>query len=525
MGSIAAYLRTKNFEADLCFLERESSGLHNPTAIIGEDKKFVVIAKPNFKDYHLMFPILRKLKKLGVARRVFFCGPFASINSRSMLEQNAWLDGVILGQPEETASELIAAVAQKGKWRDTRGGIWRLSSGGLCEIERKINISLSDLPFPARDVEIGERGKYINIEASRGCIYSCSFCHVGRYWKGNGNEIIFNFRDSKLVVDEMEQIHKKLGKTLFIFNDTIFWRNKHDNQRLIDFAREVIKRKLRIRFYVYLRCEPFIDENVLELLTRAGLVRIFLGLENASRNSQSTFNKLISIEQYKKITLTLDRLKVNAHIGYIVFEPHSTPQDIKLNIDLLYEICKLFRLGTILEPARIIRGTLLHKKLIDERLIEPALGYESITYGYKFKDPRTEKIFRTINTVFVQKLGDVTFNYEYYITTIGVLKTLLLRERPDIFKAVEEKFEDFDKIKLKSMKMLKVYFTSLIAAVVRGEKVAEIVGSDLSSEFIGSFSEVFQDIAVRYALILSQIKNLGGAETVDEIYRGIDRIA
>ncbi len=72
MGSIAAYLRQSKHDVDICLLERESNGLNNFNYIITKDEKFIVIAKPNFKDYPLMFPILEKMKNMGIATKIFF---------------------------------------------------------------------------------------------------------------------------------------------------------------------------------------------------------------------------------------------------------------------------------------------------------------------------------------------------------------------------------------------------------------------------------------------------------------------
>jgi predicted phage terminase large subunit-like protein len=66
-----------------------------------------------------------------------------------------------------------------------------------------------------------------------------------------------------------------------------------------------------------------------------GLVRVFLGIENASEETLKTYNKLITKNMSD---FTLEKLKsrnMNVHIGYIVFEPYFTAYEI------FYESCEL----------------------------------------------------------------------------------------------------------------------------------------------------------------------------------------
>ena len=50
MGSLAAYLRAREFRVDMCLLDE--NGLHNAEAILNNRAMHnIIIAKPNFKDF------------------------------------------------------------------------------------------------------------------------------------------------------------------------------------------------------------------------------------------------------------------------------------------------------------------------------------------------------------------------------------------------------------------------------------------------------------------------------------------
>ncbi len=414
----------------MCFLERDN--LHKVHKIlIDRGKNNIIIAKPNFKDFRELFSILRELKKQNMVDRVFLCGPYASLNAESLMKIESWIDGIILGEPEKTVLELVNAFLDNGLNCDIKclGGIWRNSRNGI--VIKSVSIisplSLNELPFPARDIEKIENGNYINLEASRGCIFNCSFCHIPLIsgFSGKGGKI--DARDPKLVVNEIECLNKKLGKTLFIFNDDCFWRSHNDDERILEFCTELRERRLDIRFYIYLRCNPFIGEPIIKKLSEVGLVRVFLGIENVSLKSQKVFNKPIRHYTYERIKRILDRHGINVHIGYIAIEPYTTLDGVMLNIDYLYRINKLFRLGVIVEPVRVVPGTKLYYKLIQDGLMAPNLKYHEITYGYRFAHPEVKKILSGFQKMFLNYLHSWSYKFEYYCTTGELLKVLAER--------------------------------------------------------------------------------------------------
>jgi anaerobic magnesium-protoporphyrin IX monomethyl ester cyclase len=349
MGSLAAYLRSFGQQTDLCLFGDDMS--HNTEIVLkNDDHCNIVIAKPNFKDFRTMLPYLERLKTSGLVQRVFLCGPFARLNSKGLMSRLVWLDGIFVDQPEVSVVGLFSTMSEDLMSSDFQscGSISRNTTTGIVGVYRPIKkpIPLSQLPFPARDVEAKENVSFVNIEASRGCLFDCSFCHTPLMSGVTLKSLSLNIRDPKLVVDEIEQLNKELGKTLFIFNDSCFWSTKKDDARILCFCEEIAKRKLNVHFYVYLKGEPFISDEILQALVGAGLVRVFLGVENSVKSTLATYRKKIRPNLYEMAKAKLDTLGVNIHIGFIAIEPHSSLEDVLLNVEYLYSIGKLFRHNT-----------------------------------------------------------------------------------------------------------------------------------------------------------------------------------
>jgi len=520
MGSLAAYLRNKGFIVDICLLEKEN--FHSLGGILdgNSNERLIVIAKPNFKDFATIFPLFRIMKDGGEVFKVFFCGPFASLNADPMFKNNTWLDGIIIDQVESVAGELLDAIRQNRSIRKCKGGVWREDGTIAKYMPTDTYIPLNQLPLPARDVEENELGSYINIEASRGCIYNCSFCHIPLVSHKEKVSTTLDFRDPIKVVDEMEFLNKNLGKKLFIFNDSVFWASERDNERILKFCAEIKKRDLDIRMYIYLRCNPFIHDEVLNALADAGLVRVFLGVENASEKSQIIFRKPIRKDSFIEIREKLNRLNVNIHIGYITFEPFSTIDDIQMNIEYLYKMGKLFRLGVILEPVRVIPGSFMHKKILESGLMGADVHYQDITYGYKFLNGDVERLFKKIKSVFSGNFGRIAYEFEYYCTTMSIFRVLIQKEDINLSKTVTLEYEKF----CGTQKELVDSIYALLSSLIVGVKQGNLVDNDTEKNFTEEFIEKFLKLKIEYFNFMNRISRLGRNDILSQIYSGLERI-
>lgn len=520
MGSLSAFLSKNKINNNLVLLEKNN--FHSVENILENiNQNGVIIAKPNFKDYCQMFHLLSEIRKQDLVINIFLCGPYASLNYQSLMKELKWLDGIIVGNSEETVLELLKSFKEKSFNHNCPGGIWRNCKSGIISnyYPRNYKLKLNDLPFPSRTVEMNESGLYINIEASRGCPGRCSFCHIPLLSALNGlNEV--DYRDSVLVVDEIEYLYKKLGKRLFIFNDSCFWRDHNDDARILKICSEIKKRKLFIKFYVYLKCNPFPSDDILKRMVSAGLVRVFLGVENYSKASKIIFNKEIKAGSYELIKKRLTRYHINVHIGYIVFEPYSSIDEVKKNIKYIKKIGKLFRIGIFLEKVRIIPNSNLHKKLIQDGLIDDKLSYKNITYGYKFRDIKTEEYYQLIKRIFSEILKDQAYEFEYYCTTMGLLNDLLYRFDNRNLKKLNKDFLEFKSYQNMMENLVYIFLIKLIKIIIADKKITEKV----LSIFVHDFDELYYSIKIKYANIISKIKKINNGEYTKLIYSGYEQI-
>ncbi len=516
MGYVAAFLRQANYAVEQCLLER---GALDSAKNIVRGSPDIIIAKPNFKDYAELLPLLRAAKAHGAVKRVFLCGPFASMNAQGILAEQEWLDGILYGYPEETACELLASMDAALAWdANCVGGLWRMPSGEIVDTGKRMMATLpDDMPFPARDIEEKEKVGYVNIEASRGCMFNCSFCHVPIYHaqqRGTRRPV----RSAKHLVDEVQQIKERYGKTLFIFNDPMFWSGPFDDERIRQICEELLERKLDIHFYVYLRCNPFPSPELLDLLVRAGLVRVFLGVENNAQDSLVTFNKMITPSMADRTWTTLHEHGVNVHLGFITFEPTAPLKDIRRNIEYLHSIQKLCRLGVLIEAPRLVPGSRLLEDLKATGMVW-GTTYRDLIYGYSWKHADTEALFNAVRTFFETSKG---YFLEYHCVSGRLLTTIAQRACPQHTEEVKALAARFDEMYARTDELV---YAALIDAY---DAAASGADPEMILEAFRKHDRVLADhgaeLAVIWGMLVDDITKVCGSRPIREVFTGKEGI-
>jgi radical SAM superfamily enzyme YgiQ (UPF0313 family) len=169
-----------------------------------------------------------------------------------------------------------------------------------------------------------------SFDAGRGCPFTCSFCTI----------INVQGRKSRYrTADDIEQIVRtNLAQDIHSFSitDDNFARNKNWEaifDRLI-YLREVEKLNLKCSIQVDTACHripSFIDKA-----RRAGVKRVFIGLENINPNNLKGARKNQNkITDYRQMLLDWKRSGAIIFCGYILGFPNDTPESIAHDIRVI----------------------------------------------------------------------------------------------------------------------------------------------------------------------------------------------
>lgn len=188
------------------------------------------------------------------------------------------------------------------------------------------------VPFlPKRFVE-RTLGLSTSFDAGRGCPYQCSFCTIINV---QGRKSRFRNADD---IEHLVRLNWAQGIHKFFITDDNFARNKEWEaifDRLIE-LREEHGIPLGLMIQVDTLCHRI--KNFVEKAKRAGVTRVFIGLENINpdnlKGAKKHQNKII---EYRKMLLAWKAQGIITLAGYILGFPADTPETIRRDIAILQE--------------------------------------------------------------------------------------------------------------------------------------------------------------------------------------------
>jgi hypothetical protein len=233
-----------------------------------------------------------------------------------------------------TLLELLDDYCRQGKSRSEIAGITWLDSEGRVVVcpDRDLIEDLDSLPWPDFRLEPGhERWNILPVITGRGCPFRCAFCYEGH----NSRKV--RFRSVSNVMEEIRchfDRHPNL-KYIFFVDDTFTLNPKRVGQFCDELSR------LRQERDVVWFCEGHIQTlhqwpEMLDQMARAGLAKLFIGIESGSNRVLDLYRKQTRIEWIESVV----RRSVEAGIpqitgNIIVGGPIESPETIEADMELI----------------------------------------------------------------------------------------------------------------------------------------------------------------------------------------------
>ncbi|MDX2307085.1 MAG: radical SAM protein [Hyphomicrobium sp.] len=185
-------------------------------------------------------------------------------------------------------------------------------------------------PFLARDFVARTVGNVTSFDAGRGCPFQCSFCTIINV---QGRKSRYRSPDS---VEAILRMNAAQGVTRFFITDDNFARNSEWEaiyDRIIE-LRE--KEGLDVRFMIQVDTLCHKIPNFIEKSRRAGVTRVFIGLENVNPDNLIAAKKRQNkLTEYRRMLLAWKAAGIMTFAGYILGFPNDTPQSIARDIEII----------------------------------------------------------------------------------------------------------------------------------------------------------------------------------------------
>lgn len=335
--------------------------------------------------------ILAKMEKIILA-----IGPFASSNGSEYIKAGA---KVIKGEPEMFFFNFP-------KYQDDLKSLPSF-------IDNVPQVDINLLSTPAWDIIFKSytpkmkflgNGPAVNINASRGCPYSCFYYCV--YPLQQGRKL--RLKNPDKLINEMKELKDNLKVKNFIFRDPVFSIDKNHTIKLCE---KIIKEKLNVNICVETHLKN-IDDNLANYLKKAGVKLIYVGIESSDENvrndSKRTSEK--NLIQIEKINY-LENLGIKVKAMYILGLPADTKESFLNTLDYAKKINSTYAQFSVFTPYP---GTPVYQEFKDK-----------IT-AKKFEDfTQWQLVFKHSNFTFldVSNLLSKAYN-DYYLRPKWIFKYL-----------------------------------------------------------------------------------------------------
>lgn len=345
---------------------------------------------PQFKS------VASRLRSVGVTSHFTIGGHFPSLCPDEILKHFPELDSVVLYEGEETLLDLASRISIGKDPRETSGIAYLCANEVVKTKPRALVQDLDSLPFPYRPYEPERIGAFrtLPLLASRGCMRRCSFCSIHRFYRNALGKVV-RVRKPEKVIEEMLHLHHHHNVRIFLFQDDDFplWSSR--GQR---WAEELVERLhdcgLADRTLWKISCRSeYVELDVFSKLRDAGLFLVYLGLESGNEESLDILNKGITVEQNLLAVKKLKQLGLLADYGFMLFDPSSSFESIRRNVDFLRQI-----VGDGHSAAHFSRMLPYGGTPIRERLeLEGRLRGDNTTPDYDFLDLRLNKYYQLVS--------------------------------------------------------------------------------------------------------------------------------
>ena len=288
------------------------------------------------------YELAGKLKERNADIRVVYGGVHPTVMVEEAFELgNA--DYVVLGEGEFTFVELLDFLLKgEGSLSEIDGLSYKVEGVVKNNRDRAFIDPLDQLPLP--DYTLLEPKAYnsdfhldynpyesITLMTSRGCRGNCSYCNSPLLYKHR-----IRYYSLERILDQLTDLVYSQGITQIHFHDDNFL---DDGERLEQFCRQVIERRLRIKWVCLTDVRSVLKQaHLLPLMRKSGCIGLEIGMETYSDEIIKYMNKTYRIENAKHAVTLVQQNGIAPFFLIMVYFVGETVDSPYLALRYFYEL-------------------------------------------------------------------------------------------------------------------------------------------------------------------------------------------
>lgn len=270
--------------------------------------------------------------RAGCRAKVIIGGMHASVLPEEALRH---ADQVIVGEGEEVIVDVI-----EGRIKEPI-------------VRAKLSCHLDKVPFPDYNL-LQTPCDCANVMTTRGCTHACTFCTTSRMFAP------YRQRSVDDVIEEI-RMYKEMGFQYMNFEDDNFTADK---ERAKEICRRMIAENLVFKeTFFFGRADMAEDEELLELLSKAHLNRVLIGIESLNQEALDEIDKGQRPSDIRRAAVKCREHKIRLIASVVLGMDADTGEDIQRAVAFAKSVDAYQLQPAILTPYP---GTPVYERLVEE---------------------------------------------------------------------------------------------------------------------------------------------------------------
>lgn len=342
---LATILRNAGFSVEILQfhhfgnIQEFDSFIHCAMETIMSRKPRVVSFYTRCDTYHISLRIAERLWHKSPKPYIVFGGAQADLSAKETMEEIPYVDYICCGEGETTVVPFFSSLLKEAPDLSIPGLTYRDCGSVVQNPKPELISDLDTLPtidYTLLDFNVDDNAsdleKLFPVDVGRGCPFGCTYCSTKTFW---GRK--YRLKSAERIIQEIIEIHNRFGATSFNFEHDMFTLNRNKIIRICKMLKE-------LDFPVTFRCSARIDcldEELIDIMTDAGMNKIFIGIETGSPRMQKLIQKNLKLDMAVEKLTYISQKGVNVTASFIFGLPEETEEDFSQTIRLMTSLCHL----------------------------------------------------------------------------------------------------------------------------------------------------------------------------------------
>lgn len=374
-------------------------------------------------DY--VYEVSIELKKIMPDIKIWLGGPEVTYDSASVLSEHPHIDGVMVGEGEETFRELLTHYANQRSDEELKcisGISYTGTNAEIITTAPRPLMDMDKLDFIYEDMSKFEN-RIIYYESSRGCPFGCSYCL-------SSVEKSVRFRSISQVKEELGFfLQNKVSQVKFV--DRTFNCNHERTKELLTFIRDNDNGITNFHFEIAADLLQD-DEIAIMKMMRPGLIQLEIGVQSTNTD---TIHEIDRVMDFGKLSCIVEKINegenIHQHLDLIAGLPFENKESFVKSFNDVYALKpEQLQLGFL----KVLKGSKMQRKAHEYGIVHT----ESSPYEVLFtKWISYEEILELKN---IEEVVELYYNSGQYTHTMQLL--LLEFDAPfEMYKGIADYYE------------------------------------------------------------------------------------